>query len=89
MAGWLPERLAQVPRDRPIVTICASGFRSTIAASLLRRAGFRDVAWVRTGVPDWMDEGLPVERGGGETDPLPGLDAAGDHGGHAHAASPG
>ena len=29
-----------LPRDRPIATICASGYRSSVAASLLRAAGF-------------------------------------------------
>jgi hydroxyacylglutathione hydrolase len=63
LAGWLPDRLAALPPDRPIVTICASGFRSSIAASLLRRAGFSDVAWVSDGVPDWAAAGFPIERG--------------------------
>ena len=60
MAGDVPDRLAELPRQRPIATICASGYRASVAASLLRRAGFRDVAWVRGGVPDWQAAGLPV-----------------------------
>ena len=32
-------RLDALPRDRPIATICASGYRSSVAASLLRAAG--------------------------------------------------
>jgi hydroxyacylglutathione hydrolase len=63
MAGDLPVRLAELPRDRPLFTICASGFRSSIAASLLQRAGFRDVTWVSGGVPAWRAAGYPVERG--------------------------
>ena len=60
MAGDLPDRLAELPRQRPIAAICASGYRASVAASLLRRAGFRQVAWVRGGVPDWQAAGLPV-----------------------------
>ena len=50
----MPERLAELPRDRPIATICASGYRSSVAASLLRAAGFervgrRPAAGYRTG----------------------------------------
>ncbi len=41
--GVLPSRLAEVPKDRPVVLYCASGARSGAAASLLRRAGFADV----------------------------------------------
>ncbi|MGH2406940.1 MAG: MBL fold metallo-hydrolase [Candidatus Limnocylindrales bacterium] len=63
MAGDLPQRLAELPRDREIVTICASGFRSSIAASLLQRAGFDHVTSVSGGVPGWQAAGYPVEMG--------------------------
>jgi hydroxyacylglutathione hydrolase len=62
--GDLSSRLDDLPHDRPIATICASGYRSSIAASLLRRAGFEDVSWVADGLPSWQSCGLPVERGG-------------------------
>jgi hydroxyacylglutathione hydrolase len=62
-AGSLPDRLAELPRDRPIATICGSGYRASIAASLLRQAGFEDVSWVANGVPSWRAAGLPIERG--------------------------
>jgi hydroxyacylglutathione hydrolase len=63
MAGDLPDRLSELPRDREIVTICASGFRSSIAASLLQRAGFEHVTSVSGGVPAWQTAGYPVETG--------------------------
>ena len=53
----------ELPRDRPIATICASGYRASVAASLLRAAGFERVAWVSGGVPSWQALGLPLERG--------------------------
>lgn len=62
-AGELPDRLASLPRGRPIATICASGYRASVAASLLRRAGFSDVAWVADGVPAWQARGFAVEHG--------------------------
>jgi hydroxyacylglutathione hydrolase len=62
-AGDLPDRLDQLPRDRPIATICASGYRSSVAASLLRAAGFEHVSWVPGGVPTWAARGLPVAYG--------------------------
>jgi len=56
----LPE---QLDRDRPIAAICASGQRSAVAASLLRRLGADDVIHVVDGgVPRWEREGWPVER---------------------------
>jgi hydroxyacylglutathione hydrolase len=62
-AGSLPDRLRELSPDRPVVTICASGFRASTAASILRSAGFRDVAWVAGGVPAWQAAGYPVVRG--------------------------
>ncbi|MBI3749059.1 MAG: MBL fold metallo-hydrolase [Chloroflexi bacterium] len=60
-AGELPDQLDTLPRDRPIATICASGYRASVASSLLRAAGFADVSWVAGGVPTWQARGYPVE----------------------------
>jgi hydroxyacylglutathione hydrolase len=63
-AGSLPDRLADLSRDGSIATICASGYRASVAASLLRAAGFGDVSWVADGLPAWEAHGHPVERRG-------------------------
>jgi hydroxyacylglutathione hydrolase len=52
--GELPRRLDELPRGRPIVIHCASGYRSMIAASLLRGAGLEDVADLRGGIAAWQ-----------------------------------
>jgi len=62
-AGSLPDRLKDLPHDRPIVTICASGMRSSVAASILRSAGFEDVSWVASGLPAWRAAGHLVVHG--------------------------
>ncbi|HEX5740361.1 MAG TPA: rhodanese-like domain-containing protein [Pilimelia sp.] len=50
----LPQRLAEVPTDRPIVVHCAGGYRSSVAASLLRRAGVgAPVTDLRGGFAAW------------------------------------
>jgi hydroxyacylglutathione hydrolase len=60
--GELPERLDELPRDRPIATICKAGARSGLAASVLQREGFENVLHVaRGGVGTWRDEGRPVQ----------------------------
>jgi len=41
--GELPGRLAEVPKDRPVITFCGSGRRAIIAASILRQNGFEQV----------------------------------------------
>jgi hydroxyacylglutathione hydrolase len=62
-AGSLPDELASLPRDRPIAVICASGYRSSVAASLLDGAGFENVSWVADGLPAWQAAGYEVETG--------------------------
>lgn len=62
-AGDLPDHLSELPMDRPVATVCRSGYRSAVAAGLLRRAGFRDVRAVCGGMPDWASAGYSVERG--------------------------
>ncbi len=50
--------------DRPVAVVCASGQRAAVGASLLRRAGAREVIHiVEGGVPRWARSGWPIERG--------------------------
>jgi hydroxyacylglutathione hydrolase len=49
----LPGRLSEVPADIPVVVYCAAGSRSSIAASLLRRHGHRDVSDLIGGEAAW------------------------------------
>ena len=71
-AGELPDRLDSLPRDRPIATICASGYRASVAASLLRAAGFARVVVGRRRRPDLAGGRHPVEYGAPEAGPWPG-----------------
>lgn len=61
----LPElagRLAEVPRDRPVVLNCASGSRSMIAAGLLQAHGVDRVINLIGGYSAWVKAKLPTER---------------------------
>jgi hydroxyacylglutathione hydrolase len=60
MGGDLPKRTNELPRDRKIYAICAAGYRSSIATSVLKRAGFRDVVNVDGGMGAWNRQKLPV-----------------------------
>lgn len=61
----LKERLATLPRDKPVVTVCHAGMRSGQATVLLRQGGFTRVANLRGGMLAWQQLGLPVVRGAG------------------------
>jgi len=57
----LAEKLATLPKDRPLLVYCAGGYRSSIAASLLERAGFGRVAEIAGGMAGWESAKLPVQ----------------------------
>jgi glyoxylase-like metal-dependent hydrolase (beta-lactamase superfamily II)/rhodanese-related sulfurtransferase len=50
----LRNRLDMLPTDRPIVVHCAGGWRSSVAASLLRAQGFDDVWDLEGGYNAWL-----------------------------------
>ena len=62
MGGKLVEHLAELPRTVSLALVCGSGYRSTVAASVLERAGFEDVVNITGGMAAWAHAGLPVER---------------------------
>jgi hydroxyacylglutathione hydrolase len=60
--GRLRDRMAELPKGRPIVTQCHSGRRSAIAASLLCGAGYGDVSNLAGGLAAWRDAGFSLEE---------------------------
>ena len=60
--GYLPDNLDSLDKDGTIVTHCASGYRSQIAASLLQAAGFENVLTLNEGTECWS-KFLPTESG--------------------------
>jgi rhodanese-related sulfurtransferase len=51
---------ADLPRDKPIVTICETGPRAAIAASILARDGFDAHPVVNGGIDSWVAAGKPT-----------------------------
>lgn len=60
--GYLPKHFDELPKDGTIVTQCASGFRSQVATSLLRKHGFKNVINLNDGVETWSKV-LTTEEG--------------------------
>jgi rhodanese-related sulfurtransferase len=53
--GQLPNRLDELDTTRPTVVYCAGGYRSSVAASLLRQRGFADVSDLIGGYGAWAE----------------------------------
>ena len=58
--GELKSRTGELDRDSLLVVYCRGGYRSSIATSLLRRAGFRNIANLTGGFDAWKASGLPI-----------------------------
>lgn len=56
----LSAHLDQLPRNRPILVYCAGGYRSSLAASLLQRAGVTQVSEIAGGLAAWEAARLPL-----------------------------
>ena len=61
----LRERIGELPRDKNLVVHCAGGYRSSMAASLLRQFGIKDVCDLLGGITAWEKSGFEIL--GGET----------------------
>jgi len=62
--GQLALQLEELPRERPLVVHCATGYRSAIAASLLLREGFSAIADLVGGIAAWESSSLRTVAAG-------------------------
>ena len=58
----VPGRLGEIPRDRKVVVVCASGARSGAVTNYLNDNGFPDAINYTGGVYDWERRRLRLER---------------------------
>jgi hydroxyacylglutathione hydrolase len=58
----LREDTDDLRRDRPLAVICAGGYRSSAATSILKRLGFHRLFNVEGGTQAWVAAGYSVER---------------------------
>jgi len=60
-APFLPDHLHSFDRTKAIATYCGSGYRSSIAASLLKRGGFKEVYNIPGSIRAWKAAGYPLQ----------------------------
>ena len=58
----LPGKTDILPKDKPIAVTCSVGNRSSIAVSILERAGFKNVSNVLGGMTAWTKQGYPTRK---------------------------
>lgn len=56
----LRDQASRLDKDKPTAVICASGYRSSIASSILEQMGFADLYNVLGGTSAWRAAGLPM-----------------------------
>lgn len=64
-AGEVPDRLAELPKDKEalILVYCGSGSVSAVIAAYLQALGYKNAKNIAHGYKGWLDAGLPVEGG--------------------------
>ena len=58
----LGKRMNEIPKNRPVLVICAVGARSKTASEFLSSKGFKEVYHLNDGLRGWYRAGLPLER---------------------------
>ena len=58
----LQKRLGELDRGRPVLLYCATGYRASLAASLLQREGFNSVRNLPGSFHAWKAARFPVEK---------------------------
>jgi hydroxyacylglutathione hydrolase len=62
LSSHLDESLSQLNPELPTAVICAGGYRSSAAASILSGRGFRQLLNVAGGTVAWASAGFPIEQ---------------------------
>ena len=60
--GELPKKLRDLNPNKPVVVYCASGYRSSLAASMLQASGIKRVQNVPGGYAAWTAAQFPVVK---------------------------
>jgi hydroxyacylglutathione hydrolase len=60
--GELPLHIAEIPKDRPVLVYCDTGYKGSLAASILARHGITRVTNLLGGFTAWKKAGYPAEK---------------------------
>ncbi|MDT7830544.1 rhodanese-like domain-containing protein [Pricia sp. S334] len=60
--GELSDKMSKLDKERNLAVYCASGYRASIAASLLQKKGFKNVNSIPGSFKAWKAAALPIEN---------------------------
>ena len=55
----IPDRVDEIPADRPVAVFCSAGIRATMVYVYLRTLGFSKVRIMSGGLPEWIRQAFP------------------------------
>jgi phage shock protein E len=58
----VPNRLSEIPKDKPVIVTCRSGNRSGQATDFLRQQGYTNVHNMTGGLNAWQQAGYAVQK---------------------------
>lgn len=61
--GELQSRVAELPKDQPVLVYCRSGNRSATGRDILKAAGFENVTSMAGGINEWKAAGYETVSG--------------------------
>ncbi|MBK6850974.1 MAG: rhodanese-like domain-containing protein [Burkholderiales bacterium] len=56
------QRLAEIPKDQPVLLVCNTQNRSSKVAEALKQRGYSQVKFVNGGMSSWAQRGLPMVK---------------------------
>ncbi len=56
------QRLAEIPKDQPVLLVCNTQNRSSKVAEALKQRGYSQVQFVNGGMSSWAQRGLPMVK---------------------------
>ena len=56
------QRLAEIPKDQPVLLVCNTQNRSSKVAEALKQRGYTQVQYVTGGMSGWNQRGLPMVK---------------------------
>ena len=58
----MADKTQGLPKDKQIAVICSAGNRSSMASSVLERAGYRNITNVLGGMTAWTNLAYPTKK---------------------------